>query len=233
MPRLRVFRVDVTDATDESVARLVLHPLDRDFPSPSRPATCASAPTTAGWPGPKRTAVSTSGIWNSITSCHHRAARSRTDPEFLAVIRAAGSFSSTAALIVLWDVLAGRPSAAFPMPGVGEAPGTYAVHIGLSPDGRCLAVSTVSGHGLSLWDTENGKLLLTLPEEAGVVWAIAWSPDASHLAISRSNGTIAVWDLPEAAPAIGRVGSGLVTGAGPDRPRLCRQETDNPSEWTR
>ena len=148
---------------------------------------------------------STSGIWNSITSCHHRAAHHVQDTHSSErparfhrprrTDRPVGRLGGSAECRVS------------ECPASSEAAGHYTMHIGLSPDGRCLAVSTVSGHGLSLWDTENGKLLLTLPEEAGVVWAIAWSPDASHLRhqpIEWNDCGVGTCE----APANGRVGSG-------------------------
>lgn len=110
--------------------------------------------------------------------------------------------------IVLWDVQAGKPSATFATPGGSKAEGrgSYAIHIGLSPDGRYLAASNVSGHGVNLWDTETGKLLVTLPDEPGVIWCLAWSAKGTSLAVSRSNGSIAVWDLPEVRRQLGELG---------------------------
>jgi hypothetical protein len=43
----------------------------------------------------------------------------------------------------------------------------------------------------------DGQLLYSLPEQnTGVGW-LAWSPDIHRLAVSRSNGEIAIWNLPE------------------------------------
>jgi WD40 repeat protein len=73
--------------------------------------------------------------------------------------------------------------------------GSYAMHIGLSPDGHWLATSSVTGRGVNIWDTASGQLVVPLPEEKHVVWCLAWNPDGRHLAVSRSNGALAVWDL--------------------------------------
>ena len=49
---------------------------------------------------------------------------------------------------------------------------------------------------MQLWDTELGKRILTLPERQSEVWDIAWSPDGDRLAVARSDGGIAIWNLP-------------------------------------
>ena len=47
--------------------------------------------------------------------------------------------------------------------------------------------------------------MYSLPEHQDNVYRLAWSPDSQRLAISRSNGDIANWNLPE----IERVLAGL------------------------
>jgi len=47
--------------------------------------------------------------------------------------------------------------------------------------------------------------LYSLPDDNGSVWWLAWSADSGKLAVSRSNGEISVWKLPE----IERVLAGL------------------------
>ena len=49
------------------------------------------------------------------------------------------------------------------------------------------------------------KVFSSLQEQNGTVWRLAWSPDSQRLAVSRSNGAIALWSLPE----IERVLAGL------------------------
>jgi len=76
----------------------------------------------------------------------------------------------------------------------------------LSPDGTKLAVCTVSRcSGVDIWDPRIGRRLYSLPDDNGSVWWLAWSADSGKLAVSRSNGEISVWKLPE----IERVLAGL------------------------
>jgi WD40 repeat protein len=82
------------------------------------------------------------------------------------------------------------------------------MHIGLSPDGRWLAASSVSGRGVNIWDTGTGKRLVALPEETGSVWCLAWSLDGRRLAVSRSNGHLAVWNLPSIRKQLADLGVG-------------------------
>jgi WD40 repeat protein len=74
-------------------------------------------------------------------------------------------------------------------------PAAVAVH--LSPDGARLAVVvlTPAGDGVSLLDRKSGKLLYSLPPESGRIYGLAWSPDSRRLAVSRNNGSIAIWNL--------------------------------------
>ena len=68
----------------------------------------------------------------------------------------------------------------------------------LSPDGTKLAVCTVSRcSGVDIWDPRTGRRLYSLPDDNGSVWWLAWSADSDKLAVSRSNGDISVWKLPE------------------------------------
>jgi len=77
----------------------------------------------------------------------------------------------------------------------------------LSPDGTKLALSTPSARGVDVWDPKTGRLLYSLPEENGTIWCLAWSPNSQRLAISRANGDIAIWNLPEIERVL--VGLGL------------------------
>jgi len=52
----------------------------------------------------------------------------------------------------------------------------------------------------------SGRVLYSLPESTGSVWWLAWSPDGMRLAVSRSNGEIAIWNLPEVESVLNRLG---------------------------
>jgi len=65
----------------------------------------------------------------------------------------------------------------------------------LSPDGTKLALSSPSVLGVDIWDSSSGQLLYALPEQESTVLWLAWSPDSQRLAVSRSSGSIALWNL--------------------------------------
>jgi WD40 repeat protein len=73
--------------------------------------------------------------------------------------------------------------------------GTYNNHLKLSPNGRWLAGDSVSGKAMNIWDTHSQKLLLSLPEQNSTIHGSAWSPGSNLLAVGRSDGAIAIWNL--------------------------------------
>jgi WD40 repeat protein/serine/threonine protein kinase len=93
-----------------------------------------------------------------------------------------------------WDVVAGRRVAAY---GGGEleqrsGTSTWSTITALSPDGAWYAVAN---RAISLWDAQSGRLLLALPRENSQVIALAWGPNRRYLAVGRSDGGLALWDL--------------------------------------
>ena len=208
VPGLLIFRLEVKNADDGSIVRLVLHPLEHSPPVTSDVGFVCFSPDSRLF------------AWTSNVGRIHLwdLERRRELPSPGDVFKRIGSlafhpggrlvFINPRREIVFWDAHAGKPSATFATPGGsrGAVPGSYALKVGLSPDGRCLAATNISGHGVNLWDTESGKRLVSLPDEAGVVWCFAWSPQSNDLAVSRSNGSIAVWDLPEVRRQLGELG---------------------------
>ena len=59
---------------------------------------------------------------------------------------------------------------------------------------------------MDLWDLQTGRLLYSLPDEEGTLWWLAWSPDSQRLAVSRSNGDIAIWNLKEVERVLAKLG---------------------------
>jgi WD40 repeat protein len=82
----------------------------------------------------------------------------------------------------------------------------YVPGICLSPDGTKLAVSLVSRPGVDIWDPRTGRRLYSLPDDNGSVFWLAWSADSSRLAVSRSNGDISIWKLPEIERILAGIG---------------------------
>jgi WD40 repeat protein len=68
-----------------------------------------------------------------------------------------------------------------------------------SPNGRRLASGNFDA-AVTLWDTESGEEVLSLPTHRMIVTAIDFSPDGRRLAGVVNDGTIMIWDgtpLPE------------------------------------
>jgi WD40 repeat protein len=66
-----------------------------------------------------------------------------------------------------------------------------------SPDGRRLASAGLD-RTVRIWETTDGKELLTLPAPNKWIWSysLAWSPDGKRLAAGGANGEVRVWDAP-------------------------------------
>jgi WD40 repeat protein len=104
-------------------------------------------------------------------------------------------FVDEALVAEVWDVIAGRRVSSFGVGGVAARRGIFlGPVIAASRDGRLLA--SQDGRSATIWDTEAGRLLIALPEERGVTWSLAWSPDHRLLAVGSSDGGLAIWDLP-------------------------------------
>ena len=104
------------------------------------------------------------------------------------------------------DVATGKRTSSFQLETPEIAAGVRGTQLlCLSPDGSGLALSSASGIGVEIWDPKVGKRLYALPEEAGAVMWLAWSPDSRRLAVAREHGTCAIWNL----DAIGQILSKL------------------------
>ena len=107
----------------------------------------------------------------------------------------------------VWDTETGHKVKTFDAAGPGDkSAGTYNCNVELSPDGRWLAVNSLSGRGINIWDLEAGKLRLALPEESAAIWRLAWAPDSIRLSASCANGNIVTWDLREVRLRLGELG---------------------------
>jgi eukaryotic-like serine/threonine-protein kinase len=99
--------------------------------------------------------------------------------------------------VVTVDVLTGTQTASVSTIGAGGV---------MSRDGAKYASGRASALGVDLWDLQTGRLLYSLPDEEGTLWWLAWSPDNQRLAVSRSNGDIAIWNLKEVERVLAKLG---------------------------
>jgi serine/threonine protein kinase/WD40 repeat protein len=66
----------------------------------------------------------------------------------------------------------------------------------ISADGKLIAVRS-RGQCATIVQASTGKELFTLPPEGSDIWSLAWSADGRQLALSLSDGRVAVWNLDE------------------------------------
>ena len=107
--------------------------------------------------------------------------------------------------VVTLDVATGNRVSSFPTSEAKNAQ-AFDYMLCLSPDGSKLAISSESERGLDIWDIKTGTRLYSLPEEAGTVYWLAWSPDSRRVAIARDNGKIAIWDLNTVGQILAKLG---------------------------
>jgi WD40 repeat protein len=97
--------------------------------------------------------------------------------------------------IEFWDPKTSKVTRRIPTLPPGEDATTFLANLTISANERMFALSSRSGLGVDIWDLETGTLRYSLPEEPGSIWWVTWSPDNQHIAVSRSNGEIAIWNL--------------------------------------
>jgi WD40 repeat protein len=109
-------------------------------------------------------------------------------------------------ILRFWDVRSRRFVRTLPTLAAGESASTYIGNLQVSPDGSKVAVANRNGLGVNIYDLATGRRHACLPDETGTVWWLAWHLDNRHLAVSRGNGEISVWDLTEVEDLLAKAG---------------------------
>jgi WD40 repeat protein len=89
--------------------------------------------------------------------------------------------------------------------GEAKDTGISAHFVGVGGGGRWIAVSS-PGHEAVVYDAQSGRVIMTLPPEQSEIWCLAWSPDGTRLAVSMTDGGIAIWDLEQVRQRLAEFG---------------------------
>ncbi len=108
--------------------------------------------------------------------------------------------------VEFWDPETSKVTRRIPTLLPGESATTFLANLVISANQKMFALSSRSGLGVDIWDLETGALRYSLPEEPGSIWWVAWSPDSEHIAVSRSNGEVAIWSLSAVESQLAKLG---------------------------
>lgn len=71
---------------------------------------------------------------------------------------------------------------------------------------RQWAIADHTSRRVNAHDLATGRRLYALPDQPGVIYWLAWYADSKHLAVSRDNGDISIWNLDAVEAAIKEAG---------------------------
>lgn len=130
--------------------------------------------------------------------------------------------------VVAWNLDSGKVQRRYEMPA-GLAGYRYATALAMSHDRKLIAAGL--GHrqissgdigpergGIHVWDTDTGKLRMTLRRQNGVITALAFSPNGKWIVSGSLDGSIQYWDRatgkPLATAIVGPNGRWIVLAEG-------------------
>jgi WD40 repeat protein len=101
--------------------------------------------------------------------------------------------------------MTGKRISSFPIGARLEERVDWSGHLSLSPDGTKLAVVEDTNHDVDIHDSKTGRVLYSLPGQDGRVTWLTWSPNGQRLAVSRSNGEVAIWNVAEVEQTLAKL----------------------------
>jgi hypothetical protein len=143
--------------------------------------------------------------------------------------RLAGARLPDDALLDGWGVA--RPSS---QPRLEISPNLGSVaDLAWHPSGELLAVAREAG--VEIWDLRSSTTLATLKGHTDWVYAVAWSPDGTHLATAGDDRVARIWDPTTGttlATLTGHTGPVQAVAWSPDGTHLATAGTDGMREWS-
>ena len=106
------------------------------------------------------------------------------------------TFCTVSAMVETWDTRTARRVFT-----VGHGGG------GVAASSDCRWLLTATGpYNESLWSSQTGSRVFSLPQENGAVWARALSPDNECLAFGLADGGLAIWNVPKIQAQLAKIG---------------------------
>jgi hypothetical protein len=59
---------------------------------------------------------------------------------------------------------------------------------------------------VSLWSSQTGSQVFSLPQESGPIWSLAWSPNGERLAVGLADGGLAIWNVRRIQAQLAQIG---------------------------
>jgi WD40 repeat protein/serine/threonine protein kinase/tetratricopeptide (TPR) repeat protein len=64
----------------------------------------------------------------------------------------------------------------------------------------------IVGPGRTLWSSQTGSRVFALPQESGITWSDALSPDGHRVATGRADGGLVIWNVPTIQAQLAKIG---------------------------
>ena len=116
------------------------------------------------------------------------------------------TFGTARGMVETWDTRTARRVSSFGRAG----------HQAASPNGLWLATEA-DPSTVTLWSSQTGSQVFTLPPESGPIWSLAWSPDGERLAVGLTDGGLVIWNVPRIQAELSRIGLAWRGDARPPR----------------
>ena len=105
------------------------------------------------------------------------------------------TFGTARGMVETWEARSARRVSSFGRAG----------HQAASPNGLWLATEA-DPSTVTLWSSQTGSQVFSLPPESGPIWSLGWSPDGERLAVGLADGGLAIWNLSKIQAQLAQIG---------------------------